>query len=235
MKNKKESCCEGRINNLGIYSKLKSMKKTPEEDDYFVYYTYRKLSTFLSAFFIKLKVFANLVTLFSMLADFLVIYLMYTGHWILAGILVHLAPILDCSDGEVARYHIPNFKKTGYKKKYGGYLDEVLGTIGFSLVIFFTGYLMGNFWIGLVAVFGLFMMLITSLTAQNLFENKKQLAKNYEKKFLGNLKGRIGFGFGIQRLIISLAILFYSSKILLLFAIMANAFWILKFWIYRKQ
>ena len=212
----------------GVYSKLKSIKKTPADDDYFVYYTYRKLSTFLSAFFIKLKVSANFITLFSMLADFLVIYLMYIGNWILAGILIHLAPILDCSDGEVARYH-------SEKKKYGGYLDEVFGTIGFSLVIFFTGYLMGNFWIGLAAVFGLFMMLITSLTAKTLFGNKEQLAKNYEKKFFGNLKGRISFSFGIQRLIISLAIFFYSSKILLFFAIIANAFWILKFWIYRKQ
>jgi len=220
---------------MGIYSKLKSMKKTAADDDYFVYYTYRKLSTFVSAFFIKLKVHANFVTLYSMLADFLVIYLMCTGKWILAGILVHLAPLLDCSDGEVARYHISNFKKTGYRKKYGGYLDEVLGTIGFSLVIFFAGYLMGNFWIGFVAMFGLFMVIITSQIAKNLFENKKQLAKNFEKKFFGNLKGRIGFSFGIQRLIISLAILFYSSKILFFFAIIINAFWILKFWVYKKQ
>ncbi len=220
---------------MGIYSKLKSMKKTAADDDYFVYYTYRKLSTFLSTFFIKLKFSANFITFLSLLADFLVIYLMYTGNWILAGILVHLAPILDCSDGEVARYYIPNFKKGGYKKKYGGYLDEVLGTIGFSLVIFFAGYLMGNFWVGFVAMFGLFMMVITSSTAKNTFKNKKQLAKNFEKNLFGNLKGRIGFSFGVQRLIISLAILFYWSQILFLFAILANAFWILKFWVYRKQ
>jgi len=178
---------------------------------------------------------ANFITLFSMLADFLVIYLMYTGNWILAGILVHLAPLLDCSDGEVARYNTRNIEEEVYKKKYGGYLDEVLGTIGFSLVIFFTGYLIGNFWVGCIAVFGLFMMLVTSLTAQNLFKNKEQLAKNYERKFFGKLKGRVGFGFGVQRIIVSVAILFHSPNILLFFAILANAFWILKFWIYRRQ
>ena len=137
--------------------------------------------------------------------------------------------------GEVARYNNQNIEEEGHTKKYGGYLDEVLGMVGFSTVIFFTGYLMGNFWIGCAAVFGLFMMVVTSLTAQNLFKNKKQLAQNYERKLFGKLKGRIGFGFGIQRIIISLAILFYSSGILLLFAIMANAFWILKFWVYRRQ
>ena len=94
---------------------------------------------------------------------------------------------------------------------------------------------MGNFWVGFVAMFGLFMMVITSSTAKNTFKNKKQLAKNFEKNLFGNLKGRIGFSFGVQRLIISLAILFYWSQILFLFAILANAFWILKFWVYRKQ
>lgn len=219
---------------MGVYSELKSQKKTSSDDDYFVYYTYRKLSTYFSLISIKLWFSANFVTFLSLLADFLVIYCMYAGNWILAAILVHLAPILDCSDGEVARYHIKDFKKTGYAKHYGGYIDEVLGTIGFSLVIFFAGYLMGSLWIGFAGMFGLFMILVTSLTAQNLFEKKKEIAKNFEKKFFGNLKGRIGFGFGIQRLIISLGVFFYSSNILLFFAIVANAFWIMKFWLYRK-
>jgi phosphatidylglycerophosphate synthase len=219
---------------MSVYAKLKEQKKTSADDDYFVYYTYRKLSTYFSWISIKLGFSANFVTFLSMLADFLVIYYMYAGNWILAAILVHLAPILDCSDGEVARYHIKNFKKTGYIKHYGGYLDEILGTIGFSLVIFFAGYLMGHFWIGFFAMFGLLMIIITSLTAQNLFKSKKEIAKNFEKKLFGNLKGRIGFGFGIQRLIISLAVFFYSHNILLFFAILANAFWIMKFWLYRK-
>ena len=220
---------------MGVYSELKSQKKTSSDDDYFVYYTYRKLSTYFSLISIKIGFSANFVTFLSLLADFLVIYCMYAGNWILAAILVHLAPILDCSDGEVARYHIKDFKKTGYVKHYGGYIDEVLGTIGFTLVIFFAGYLMGSLWIGFAAMFGLFMILVTSLTAQNLFEKKKEIAKGFEKKLFGNLKGRIGFGFGIQRLIISLAVFFYSSNILLFFAIVANAFWILKFWVYRGQ
>ncbi len=219
---------------MGVYSELKSQKKTSADDDYFVYYTYRKLSTYTTWLSIKLGFTANFVTVLSMLADFLVIYYMLMGNWILAGILVHLGPILDCSDGEVARYHLKDFKKTGYKKHYGGYLDEVLGTIGFSLLIVFAGYFMNQLWIGLAASFGLLMIIITSVTAQNLFENKKEIAKKFEKKFLGNLKGRIGFSFGIQRLIISLAVFFYSSNILLFFAIIANCFWILKFWLYRN-
>ena len=219
---------------MGVYSELKAAKKTAADDDYFVYYTYRKISTSVSALSIKLGFSANYITFLSMVADFLVVYLMYIGAWVWAGILVHLAPILDCSDGEVARYnraHTENPKET----RYGGYLDEVLGTIGFTLVIFFAGYLMNNLWAGFFAMFGLFMVLVTSLTALNLFKNKKEIAQNFEKGIFGNLKGRIGFGFGIQRLIISLAVIFQSVWVLWAFAVLANAFWILKFWLYRNQ
>lgn len=91
---------------MGTYSILKKMKKKVADDDYIVYYTYRKISTFFSSLFIKLRISANQITVLGLLTDFLAIYLMYAGHWIWAGIIVNLAPILDCSDGEVARYNL---------------------------------------------------------------------------------------------------------------------------------
>jgi len=218
---------------MSLYSEIKKLQKSAWEDDYVLYYVYRKISVFFSMFFVRLKFSANFVTFLSLLSDFLVIYLMYIGNWILAGILVNLAIILDCSDGEIARFYISRSKKIN-KKHYGGYLDETLGTIGFTLVVFFAGYFMGSLWIGLFAMFGLFMVIVTSAVSQVEFPNKKQITKQFERKLFGKIKGRIGFSNGIQRLIVSLAVIFSSLGILLLFAILANLFWMSKYWIYRK-
>ena len=166
---------------MGVYSDIKKLQKSAADDDYLVFYIYRKISVFFSVLSVKFGVSANFVTFLSLLADFMVIYLMYLRMWILAGLFVQLAIILDCSDGEVARYNISKGKsKPG--KRYGGYLDEVLGTIGFTSVIFFTGYFLGSTWIGLFAMFGMFMILVSSATAAIEFESKKQVARNFEKK-----------------------------------------------------
>jgi hypothetical protein len=220
-----------------VYSEIKKLQKSALEDSYIVFYFYRKISVFFSTLFVKLNISANFVTLLSLLADFLVVYLMYINYWILAGILVNLAIILDCSDGEVARYNIKQLKKAGKKiekKKYGGYLDETLGTIGFALVIFFAGYFLNALWIGFFGMFGLFMIITTSAIAQIEFPNKNKIAKDFEENIFGKIKGRIGFDNGIQRILISIAVIFANIWILLAFGILANMFWLLKFWVYRN-
>jgi phosphatidylserine synthase len=219
---------------MGVYSEIKGLQKSASADDYLVFYFYRKISAFFSVLFIKLKFSANFITFLSLLADFLVIYLLYLNFWILAGIFVQLALVLDCSDGEVARFHKSKIKNP-LEKRYGGYLDEILGTIGFTLVIFFTGYFIHSWQLGLFAMFAMFMILVTSLSAQVEFKNKKELAKNFEKKIFGNLKGRVGFSNATQRIWISLAVIFSSFYVFLAFGIIANLFWLFKFWIYRNQ
>jgi phosphatidylglycerophosphate synthase len=218
---------------MEVYSKIKTLQKNALSDDYVVFYFYRKISAIFSTIFLKLRFSANFVTFLSLLADFLVVYLMFKGNWILAGILVNLAIILDCSDGEVARYNI-QCKNAKKGKKYGGYLDETLGTIGFTLVIFFAGYFLNNLWIGLFAMYGLFMIIVSSTVSEIEFKNKKEIVTNFEKGIFGELKGRIGFSNGIQRLFISIAIIFSSLEILFLFGVAANLFWLLKYWVYRK-
>ena len=74
---------------------------------------------------------------------------MYTSSWVFAGILIYLAAVLDCCDGEIARYW-QSREEDPKETKYGGYLDEILGTIGFTLVIFFTGYFLGKPILGFV-------------------------------------------------------------------------------------
>jgi phosphatidylglycerophosphate synthase len=218
---------------MSDYRIIKQLQKSAIEDDYVVFYLYRKISAIFSLFFVKMKISANFVTFLSLLSDFLVIALMFNKFWILAGILVNLAIILDCSDGEVARFY-NNKSRIKKKTRYGGFLDETLGTLGFSLLIFFAGYFIGQFWIGFSAMFGLLMIIVTSSVAQNEFPEKRKIAVNFERSIFGKLKGRIGFSNGIQRIFISLTIIFSSPLLLLLFAIAANCFWILKFWVYRK-
>lgn len=218
---------------MGVYSEIKKLQKSAADDDYIVFYVYRKISVFFSVIAVKLRFSANLVTFISLLADFAAIYFMYLKMWVLAGIFVQLAIILDCSDGEVARYNISKGRKEK-GKRYGGYLDEVLGTIGFTLVIFFAGYFMGSFWIGFFAMFGMFMILVSSATAALEFENKKQIARNLEARLFGKRKGRIGFTNAVQRIMISLALVFTSLDILLIFGVMAHSLYLLKFWLYRR-
>jgi phosphatidylglycerophosphate synthase len=217
-----------------IYKKIKSMQKSADQNDYLDAYINRKLSAPLSVFFVKIGASANFITLLSLFADLYAIYLMYANSWIFAGILVYLAAILDCSDGEVARYW-KSKEENPRETKYGGYLDETLGTIGFTLVIFATGYFLNNPVWGFVAMYGLFMVLITSLSAQVEFPKKKEVARELQDKVFGKFKGRIGFSNVVQRMIITFAVIFQSINILVIFAIATNLFWMLKFYVYRNQ
>jgi len=219
---------------MGVYSEIKKLQKSAAEDDYIVFYSYRKISVFFTMFFVKLGVTANFVTVLSVFADLLAIYFMSINMWILAAIFVQVAIILDNSDGEVARYNLARTKNPK-ETHFGGYLDEVLGVLGFAIVIFFAGYFMGNWPVGLFAMFGLFMIIVSSTTARIEFKNKEKIVKNFEKKLVGNLKGRVGFSNASQRILVTIAVLFSSWIVLLIFGILAHAFWILKFWVYRNQ
>lgn len=223
---------------MSLYQDIKKHQKGVEgSSGYLMAWTYRKVSIFFSMLFIKLRFSPNFITFLSMVSDFVVIYLMYLGHWIWAGILVNLAVTLDCCDGEVARYYNDQKKKKGEKverKYYGGYLDEVLGIIGFTLVVFFAGYFIEGWQLGFFAVFGLFLLLITSLTSTVEFPQKKEIAKKFEEGLFGKLKGRIGFSCPMQRMLISLAVIFSSKFLLVLFGVIAYMMVLLKFWLYRK-
>lgn len=219
---------------MSVYKDIKKLQQSAEIDDYLNFYLFRKISIIFSIIFVNLRFSANFVTFLGFFADILAIYLIYVHQPIVAGLLVILALVLDSSDGEVARYyHLKN--KNLPKRKFGGYLDEVLGTISFALVIFSAGYFMGNFWLGFVAMVGLFMTMVGSLCARIEFADQKKISKKFEEKIFGKLKGRIGFNCAIQRILVALAIIFSSQIILAIFAILINLFWLLKLWVYRKS
>ena len=217
-----------------MYSEIKSQQKGPDKSGYVVAYIYRRISIYFSMLFITLGFSPNFITLLSMLSDFFVIYLMYSQHWIWAGILVNMGLVLDASDGEVARYLISKGKKEK-GKRFGGYLDMVIGTIGFTLLIFFAGYFMNELWAGFFAMFGLFMIIVAAVTAKADFPDKLEIAKKFQTGLLGKMKGKLGFACGEQRILISLAVLFQSALLLWVFAGLAAAFFTLKIWVYRNQ
>jgi phosphatidylglycerophosphate synthase len=169
---------------------------------------------------------ANLVTLLAFLLDIMAAVLIAEGWFITAGIFVLLSYVGDISDGTVARYW-------GTKKGYGKYLDEVLGTVGFSLVVLSTGLAFDKPWLALTSLVAIMMMNITTAEAKLSIPEKKKISQNLQNK-MGSKKYQIGFTCDVQRTMVALAILFQFWPLLLLFAFLGNIMWILKFWIYRK-
>ncbi len=218
----------------GVYQELKKFQKSPEEDDYLIYYFYRKISRPLSALMIKIGLNTFIASLFTFLSDIFAMYLIYTNHFIFAGMFVILAYVFDCCDGEIARYH-KSKKEMRKDRMYGAYLDEVLGVAGFFGVIIFFAYQIDNPILGILGGFGLLMINFSCYVAKDIFPKKTVVAKQFEKKIFGDLKGRIGFSGGLQRIFLALAIFFYSPLFLLIFVVLVNVFWIFKFWIYRNQ
>ena len=218
---------------MSLYQELKYLRKGYHPEVWMDYYFYRRISIFFNMFFIPLRIPPIIVNILVVLADFFVIYLMFKSYWMLAGIFVHLAAILDCCDGEVARYNI--YKKGKKYGSFGAYLDSVVGTVGFTLMVFFAGYFLGNIWIGLFAMFGLFMVILSAGYAAAFFQQKDKIAKKVREKLFGKRKIVIGFTDGVQRWFVSIAIFFASLPILFLFGLAANAFWVFKFWVYRNH
>jgi len=181
---------------------------------------------------IKFKISANSVTALAFALDLTAIVLILNGWFLFAGILVLLSYVGDISDGTVARYEREVLKKP--KKGYGAFLDEVLGTIGFSLIVLFTGLSMGIPWLGLTAMVGIFMMNITTAEAKLGIPNKNEISAKLQRHRFED-KYQIGFTCDVQRTLVALAVVFHSWILLLLFVMAANALWILKFWVYRNH
>tara|TARA_Y100000034_G_scaffold136953_1_gene217544 strand:- start:361 stop:1053 length:693 start_codon:yes stop_codon:yes gene_type:complete len=217
-----------------VYQELKKFQKSPEEDDYLIYYFYRKISRPISTLMIIIGLNTFIASLFTFISDIIAMLLIYTNHFVLAAIFVIFAYVFDCCDGEIARYDKSRGKMKN-DRMYGAYLDEVLGVLGFFGIILFLAYSLNQPILGILAGLGLLMVNFSCYVAKDIFPKKAEVAKKLEKKMFGNLKGRIGFSGGLQRIIIAFAILFHSTFLLLIFTILINVFWILKFWVYRKQ
>jgi phosphatidylglycerophosphate synthase len=169
---------------------------------------------------------ANMVTVLAFLFDIIAAWAILNGSYILAAVLIMLSYVGDISDGTVARY----WKN---KKGYGQYLDEVLGTIGFSFIVLALGLSFDRPWLALASMFAILMMNITTAEAKLAIPEKKKISQDLQNK-MGSKKYQIGFTCDIQRTIVALASLFHIWPLLLLFAFLGNGLWLSKFWFYRK-
>ena len=164
-----------------IFKRNKSQTKL--KNDSFIYFTYRRLSFFITPFFLFLRFTPNYISLlYFILSIFscLLIILLDQEFYRLAIIIFLVGRIIDCVDGNIARVK----KQTSF---FGRFLDGFLGlTIGsflqFSICILIykiygSTYL---FWIGLFsAIFESYRHFIldryAALARWNNEENKKKI------------------------------------------------------------
>jgi len=215
---------------------LKKFQKPKEFDDFFTSRIYRRISIFLSWFFINIGIGANMVSFLGLILDLVTVYFVFAEHWIVAGILVQLFIVWDCVDGEIARYTRSRQKRQS-NKKYGYFLDELLGLMGFYFIILLAG-AGTDFVAGILASYALLLLNFSSVTAGSVFESKKiakQAQGGFEKMFGLKIKGRLGFTADIQRTLISLVLFFHTAFFLWVYFVGAMVLVAIKFWVYRKE
>jgi phosphatidylglycerophosphate synthase len=204
-------------------------------EDFYLTHFYRKIDLPLTWLFIVLKIDTKLVTLLGVIGDLFAAYSVLQGNFILAGILVQLGLILDCCDGEVARWRNKT-KKLKNPPRYGGYLDKVLGYVGFATTIFAIAIVNDLPWLGYAAVFGLLMIHIASVTGKMMFPQSKEDIKNLRKENSFMKYSRpFEFGMSVQRGIITLAAFnLYPVLMLWVFTAASQVYWLIRLYIYKN-
>ncbi|MCX6711564.1 MAG: CDP-alcohol phosphatidyltransferase family protein [Candidatus Woesearchaeota archaeon] len=214
-------------------SELRKTQHPKSQQDFYVKHIYRKFSIIFTWFFVNLGISANIVTVISFLFDVLAVYLVFKNSLILAAIAIQFGIILDVVDGEVARYN-NSIKKLKEPKKFGAYLDEVLGVIGFATAIFAFCYIKQEYWLGFAAIIALVMMNLTSAISSSLFTTGKSNINEFKKSLFGNLSDAIAFGMTPQRAFITLAFLLDNIYFIWFFTIVGNFYWIIRFKFYKN-
>lgn len=217
-------------------SEIKKFQKGVDNDDFFTSRIYRKLSVFLSWIFINLGASANTVTFTGFILDLITVYMVFTNHWIIAGILVQLFIVWDCVDGEVARYR-RSVNPNAPVKKYGEFIDDMLGLMGFYFIVLLIG-MKTNFIAGVFASYALLLLNFSSALTSGIFDKRKlaqEVQSSLSKKFGLNIRGRLGFTADIQRTLISLALFFSTQIFLWIYFAGAMALILVKFWVYRNK
>lgn len=108
-------------------SKIKQSVKNI--DGFFASYFSSKISVYFVWFFAKLKIKPNEVTLLSSFTGFLAAFYLIQGKLILGAILLQFAFVLDCADGQLARY-------LNLKSRFGAWLDTITDRAKEFIVLF---------------------------------------------------------------------------------------------------
>jgi hypothetical protein len=212
---------------------LSDIRKTNLKDTFFGTYIYRKLSTYVTYFFVKTTITPNQVSILSLFSSLVAAYLFSFGRFsytVPAIIFLQLGMILDYSDGQIAR-----LKKLS--SKFGAWMDVIFGMIQNNLVILgmTSGYFRntGNpdIWLlGFITLFAWNMTCFVHLNAMIFFPGMELkatiLAKQVQKGF--HLPPQFfSIGSDVYFVILSLAVILHLLPHgFLLMVILGNLYWL---------
>ena len=103
----------------------------------------RRFSIYFTKLFITFGVSANQVTFINLLTVLSALALIALKHFIFGFLLLQLYFVLDCSDGEVARY----FKQAGPK---GLFIDRLVHIVTEPLLFLTLAYSIDQLWLGII-------------------------------------------------------------------------------------
>lgn len=209
-------------------------KSFGKSDNFISHNLHRRISAFLTWFFLHFTLTAELIALLTPLNDLLTIYFISNGNFIAAALLVQLNIILDSSDGEIARFRKTIVKRTESQESFGGLTDSLVGLLIFPFVIFYTGLEFGNLATGLIGI-GIFYFLVFSSAYTKVYFPKLEIGKNFREKHLGKRKYKWGFNSVIQKSLITLALLFQSIIFLWIFVVGAFVVIVMRIYLLYNQ
>lgn len=209
-------------------------KSFQKSENFIAHHIHRRISAFLTWFFLHFTITAELIALLTPLNDLLTIYFISQGNFIVAALLIQLHIVLDSSDGEVARFRKTIVKRSKKQEAFGAFTDSMVGLLIFPFIIFYVGLALGNLIIGLISM-GAFYLLVFSSAYAKVYYPKLKLGDKYRRKHLGKKKYKWGFNSVIQKSLITLALLFQSVIFLWIFVAGAITISVLRIYLLYRQ
>jgi len=167
---------------------LRLQAASREDDGFFSTFILRKISLRITSVLVEKSVTPNTVTLFSLVIGLIAAYISAQGNYIAGGSLFLLSLVLDCVDGEIARY----------KNKFsalGAWLDALSDRIKEFVYIFALIYSIDEvqlWWSGII--------IVALQTVRHLSDyNFAKLQKFYEEE--SKLSSRAGAIYWIKKVI----------------------------------
>jgi len=210
----------------------KSFQKS--EYSFIEYHIHRRISPYLTWFFLYFTITAELIALLTPLIDLITIYLIFNGNFILAAILIQIHIILDSSDGEIARFRKTIMKRSKNQEAFGALTDSLVGLLIFPFIIFYVGLEFGSLITGLIGM-GSFYLLVISSAYAKVYYPKSRVGKNFRQKVFGKRKYKWGFNSIIQKSLITLALLFQLVIFLWIFVLGAITIVVLRVYLLYRQ
>lgn len=148
----------------------------------------RNISPYFTWLFLKAGVSANQATVMSVIFAIIgALFFLFKNpaYWILAWVIMQLYPIIDCVDGEIARYK-RGFKYTKIGIKFDEFMHPVVNGIVLIFATFGLYFIYQSFYIfvfGFVAVFFMFLNRLVNVSFQ---AENKLTSKTIQKTIHGD-------------------------------------------------